>query len=753
MKPRVLFVARDRFSLPLDGIPKRKFDALGEVLDYRMLASAPRSGPVEDEHFRLVRPFEPRFLDGFLFYGTLVRRISHELREFEPALVIAQSPYETAAALFARRLARSRARILAEVHGDWRASTRSYGSSWRRLLSPFGDPLARAAIRRADAVRTVSPSTGDLVRAQGVSPVDVFPTFTDLEPFLQRPLAPLPERPHAIFIGVLEPHKNVELLADAWLEVARKHPDATLHVVGVGSRAAEIERLVAELGPRVTWTPRLDTSSLVVAVDAATLLVLPSRSEGLSRVVMEALARARPVVGTRVGGIADLVEDGVNGLLVEPGDRAALVGALSRVLGDRELAQRLSEGARGLREPWPATPRVYADRVRELADRLLPAQPRVLFVGRTRYHLPLDESLARKWDALAARMDVRVLASGTGDDPRFRLVAPRLLDGPRFYASLPARVSHELRTFDPDVVIAESPYEAVAVEVARTLTRSRAKLVAEVHGDWRVSTRLYGSRARGIVAPVGDRLADWALRRADAHRAISSFTASLLSGFGRDLVGVFATYSDLSAFNGPVSPVPDSRRALFVGVLERYKNVEGLAAAWRIVSRRVPDASLRLVGSGTQVEVAEALVQEGVQWDEYVEPAELARALDESRVLLLPSAAEGLGRVVIEAFLRGRPVVATRVGGIPDIVEHEVSGLLVPPGDNEALARAIERVLTDHDLAVRLGAAARERAALWLATPTDYAHNVRSVVDAVLGGPQNGGDVSAASPTGAGGPT
>jgi glycosyltransferase involved in cell wall biosynthesis len=240
-----------------------------------------------------------------------------------------------------------------------------------------------------------------------------------------------------------------------------------------------------------------------------------------------------------------------------------------------------------------------------------------------------------------------------------------------------------------------------------------------------------------MVAPVGDRLADWALRRADAHRAISSFTASLLSGFGRDLVGVFATYSDLSAFSAPATPVPPEPRALFVGVLERYKNVEGLAAAWRLAAARVPDARLRLVGTGTQVEVAEALAGEGVEWDRRLEPAELARALDESRVLLLPSASEGLGRVIIEAFLRGRPVVATRVGGIPDIVEHEVSGLLVPPGDTEALARAIERVLTDHGLAVRLGAAARERAAMWLATPAQYADNVRSVVDAVLGGSPN----------------
>jgi glycosyltransferase involved in cell wall biosynthesis len=734
VKPRVLFVARDRFRLPLDGISKRKFDALEEVLDYRMLASAPAPGHDGDGHFRLVGPFRPSFLDGALFYATLVPRIVQALRGFEPGLVIAQSPYEAAAALVARRIARSDARILAEVHGDWRASTRSYGSTWRRLFAPIGDPLARAAIRRSDAVRAVSVATGELVSRLGVDPIDTFPGFTDLEQFLERPLRPLPAAPRAIFVGVLEPHKNVDVLADAWRAVARAHPNASLHVVGVGSRSPAVERLRSELPEQVLWTERLGTSELIDAMDAATLLVLPSRSEGLSRVVTEALARARPVVGSRVSGILDLVDDGTSGLLVPPDDSKALGAALSSVLGDPALAERLSGGARGLREPWPATPRIYAERVLELTERMVPVRsaPRVLFVGRTDYRLPLGESLARKWDALSERMELRVLASGTGSDPRFELVAPRRLGGPRFYAGLTGRVARELRQFAPDVVVTESPYEAAAVELARILTRSSAKLVVEVHGDWHVSTRLYGSRYRAALGPIGDRLARWAVRRADAHRAVSEFTASLVRAEGREPATVFTAYSDLAVFTGAQVPVPSDQRVVFVGVLERYKNVEGLARAWRIVSSHLPGAHLHLIGSGTQIEVAEALAREGVEWERWVEPAEVAGALDRARALLLPSRSEGLPRVIVEAGLRGRPVIATRAGGIPDIVQDEVNGLLVEQGDDEALAAAIERVLTDDPLAERLGAAARENVSQWLATPAEYADNVRAIVDTVL---------------------
>jgi len=358
-------------------------------------------------------------------------------------------------------------------------------------------------------------------------------------------------------------------------------------------------------------------------------------------------------------------------------------------------------------------------------------KPRVLFVGRTRYRLPLEPGLARKWDALAARLDLRLIASGTGNDPRFRLVPPRGLDGPRFYASLPVLVARELRSFDPDVVLAESPYEAVAVELARKATRSRAKLLVEVHGDWHVATRLYGSRLRALLGPVGDRAAGWAVRRADGHRAVSEFTASLVRAEARDPAGVFTTYSDLGSFSGPVAAMTAEPRALFVGSLERYKNVEVLAAAWRVVAARVPDAQLQLVGSGTQTTIAEGLAGEGVRWDRRLEPVEVAAALDASRALLLPSASEGLPRVAIEAFLRGRAVVGARAGGIPDIVEHERNGLLVPAGDAEALAAATQRILTEAGLAERLGEAAHADSARWVSTPHEYADRLLALVEGV----------------------
>jgi glycosyltransferase involved in cell wall biosynthesis len=150
------------------------------------------------------------------------------------------------------------------------------------------------------------------------------------------------------------------------------------------------------------------------------------------------------------------------------------------------------------------------------------------------------------------------------------------------------------------------------------------------------------------------------------------------------------------------------------------------------VQPRVPGARLRVIGDGSRSSLVGAAARDGlVAWDRRLRPDEVARALDEARVLVLPSRSEGMGRVILEANLRGRPVVGTAVGGIVDLVEDGRTGLLVPPHDTRALAAALERILSDHGLAERLASPARESARRRVATPEEYADSVRAVVERV----------------------
>jgi len=349
VKRRALLVGRTRYGWP---VPPDKFDALRGELDIRVLGTSADGTAHGDSTFTLV----PRLpvLDGLLFWLLLPGRISRLVREFRPDAIVCQTAYEGAAALLARRIARVPARVVVEVHGDWRTATRLYGSPARRAVSRVADAVAAAAIRRADRVRTVSPFTASLVRELGVEPTADFPAYMDLESFT-RPPVPLPENPVALFVGVLEPYKNIDGLATAW---RKANLDADLRIVGKGSR----EQVVRELGVR--WDRELAHDQVADALDDAWVLVLPSRSEGMGRVLVEAFLRGRGVVGSRAGSIPNLVEDGVSGLLV--GSTDELADALARVLSDRELAERLGRAARDAAAPWLQSPAEYARRMREL---------------------------------------------------------------------------------------------------------------------------------------------------------------------------------------------------------------------------------------------------------------------------------------------------------------------------------------------------------------------------------------------------
>ena len=364
------------------------------------------------------------------------------------------------------------------------------------------------------------------------------------------------------------------------------------------------------------------------------------------------------------------------------------------------------------------------------------SRPRVLLVGRTRYRLPLPPSLAEKFEALGGELDVRVLASAlpgsAPGDRTFTLVQPfplRRLDGLAFWLALPTRIARLLRDFRPEAVVCQTAHDAAAALLARWITRVPARVVVEVHGDWRTATRLYGSPARRLLGGLGDGVAVAALRRADAVRTVSPFTAGLVRELGLESSADFPAFMNLEPFVGPTVPLPPRPTAIFVGVLEAYKNVDGLARAWRLVARRLPDASLHLVGDGTRSDVAEALVREhGARWDRELPSTGVAAALDDAWVLVLPSRSEGMGRVLVEAFCRGRGVVGTRAGSIPDLVTDGVSGLLVEPDDPAALADALVRVLSDPLLAGKLGAAAHGAAGPWLQTPAEYARRMRELV-------------------------
>ncbi|MEJ6404885.1 glycosyltransferase family 4 protein [Yoonia sp. 2307UL14-13] len=153
---------------------------------------------------------------------------------------------------------------------------------------------------------------------------------------------------HILFVGRLDPVKGGPFLLEALAKVRAKHPEATLTVVGDGPARNTLERQADDLGvaPAVTFAGYKTQTEVADILGTADMLVLPSFAEGVPVVLMEAMASRIPVIGSRVAGISELVEEGVSGYLTPPGDVATLTARLDTLLSDPALCQRMGAAGR-----------------------------------------------------------------------------------------------------------------------------------------------------------------------------------------------------------------------------------------------------------------------------------------------------------------------------------------------------------------------------------------------------------------------
>jgi len=267
-------------------------------------------------------------------------------------------------------------------------------------------------------------------------------------------------------------------------------------------------------------------------------------------------------------------------------------------------------------------------------------------------------------------------------------------------------IARVVRSFEPDVIHAHNPAASGAAAVARLLARrGRVPIVTTFHG---LVTGGTSAAARILRAT------------ADVVVGIGPAATRELVGAGLDETHTATVLNAVEA--RPVRARDDVRRELGVSDAElvvtvgRYraeKNQTLLLEAARVLAPRRPRLRVLLVGVGPMEDELRRRVAElglnGVATVTGPRPdaVDITAAAD---VATLTSTREGLGLTLIEAMAAGTPVIGTAVGGIPDVIDHGRTGLLVPSGDAAALAGAIERLLDDHAEAARLAGAARNEA-------------------------------------------
>lgn len=283
-------------------------------------------------------------------------------RGFEVREVPMRSDVDAAAVLRLGRVLRASSADLVHLHTG--------RATWLGALAASAAGVPAIATRRMDrpvsrGFRTrllygrllrrtvaISPAVAARLRQAGVPAgrLHTIPSAVDPETLVPvserrvtRAAAGLKDEPLLLVAAALVRRKGIDVLLDALARLAERGHRPPLWVAGDGPERASLQRASETMGlsGQVRFLGRRDdVADLLAACD---VFVLPSRREGLGVAALEAMAARRPVVASRVGGLAEAVADGRTGLLVAPEDPASLADALERLLSDADLRRRLGD--------------------------------------------------------------------------------------------------------------------------------------------------------------------------------------------------------------------------------------------------------------------------------------------------------------------------------------------------------------------------------------------------------------------------
>jgi phosphatidyl-myo-inositol alpha-mannosyltransferase len=315
--------------------------------------------------------------------------------------------------------------------------------------------------------------------------------------------------------------------------------------------------------------------------------------------------------------------------------------------------------------------------------------------------------------------EVLVLAPGHGSEvrgggaahPSVRLVGRAVrvpfqgTVAPICFSAHSARlIRSALRSFRPDLVHAHEPFSPSTAMLATLWSRS--PVVATFHAFSERSV-LY-SVAAPFLRPV------W--RRIRVGIAVSEAAATFVAARFRDSLRVIPNGCDLELFAGgrPREDLPPGHRILWVGRLDEQKGFPVAVRAFAALAAEFPDLIFVVVGEGRDRGAVSALAPEirrRALLAGSVPHPDLPGYFAGADAFVAPALGqESFGIVLVEAMAAGVPVVASDIPGYQEVIRRDVDGLLVPPKDPDALARAVRRVLTDPALAARLREGGRARA-------------------------------------------
>ena len=620
-------------------------------------------------------------------------------------------------------------------------------------------------LKRADAVIVISEYERDYLAGKGVDATKIVTTGTGLhlDEYRATDTARFQaelrqahgwsEHTRAIlFLGRKLEYKGIATLVEAFRRLPRDL-DGVLLLAGPSSPWFDefYRRLPAEDRARIIDLGAVSHADKVHLLHLADVLVLPSRFEAFGIVILEAWACGTPVIVASSGAMPSIVGQG--GLAFEYGDAAELAAQIQRLLDDAELAGGMARrGHQRLLERYTWEKVAAAVRKTYLPLGPKPRRRRVLICSNLfPPHTSGGAEIVAHTEALLLKelgVDVEVFC-GRVDKSADRAYRPAAANGSLKQTSVTLsqadmsgecwnfrndtvrqRLASVLDRFAPDVVHFHN-LVGLSVTVVDECAARGIPTVMTLHDYWGICFKNTMVKNDGALcmsggfdclsckvtlvgessapSPVRNSHVLLSLGKVDRFVSPSRYLAEryAANGIPRDRILVMPNGIDLERFKAARRD-HDVFTLGFLGYLGTHKGLDVLLRALSLIGDS-GEVRLLVAGDGDERSNLEALCQQlrldqVVTFYGQVDHQRIAAIYEQMDVLVVPSVwPENSPVTITEAMASGIPVIASDIGGISELVEHGVTGLLAPPRDPRALADLIERLLKDPDLRRAMG--------------------------------------------------
>ncbi len=604
------------------------------------------------------------------------------------------------------------------------------GGRWGWIRRSF-----RALLMRADRVTVISSYLRGIARSHGYcGPCAVIPNGADTER-LKIENAKIKNARNGntvITISRLAPKNGVDVLIRAIAEVKKEMPDIQCRIAGDGPEREDLEALAAALGVRdaIVFLGTVPHAELPRYLSEADVFVRLSRSEGMGNAFVEAIAAGVPVIGTSVGGIPDIIEDGKTGLFARVDDAGDCAKKIMRLVRDPAYARMLAGRAREKithRFDWGT----IADQYAKVFHELLSAEKRITIAtglfppdigGPATYSALLADALPQK--NISARVSYFGAVRHMPRIARHALYFLRL--------AFTARGS--------DIIFAQDPV-SVGLPALIAANMLDTRFVLKVVGDYAweqeqvknakrkihrekvfETPEAFQKQKHGAITRMRRRVQQFVAQGADRVIVPSRYLQGIVAGWGVNEGKIAVVYNAVVLPEERVSRDEARERLglsgiviISVGRLVPWKGFSILIDAIADLAGELPEVRLIIAGSGPEEENLRRKIQERgaatrVRLPGAVSHEELMAYFQASDIFVLNSGYEGLSHTLIEAMAAGLPVVATAIGGNTEVITDGADGMLIAYNNKEELKDALRAFARNPDMRAAFAAAARARA-------------------------------------------